>query len=214
MPAPSSTPDLAAPSADPPRRGPGRPRAFDMDVALDKALLVFRERGYNATSVSDLAEAMGLATGSLYKAFTDKRGVFLAAFAHYERRRRAELQGLMDPEPTGFGKLRALLHSYAELSHDREGQRGCLVTGTANELATLDPEMAAQVRATVARTEAAIRDLLRLGQVDGTLSAALDIDAAARLLLSVLQGFRVVGKLGRARDEMVAAADQALRLLA
>src|SRR6516162_9158378 len=58
----------------------GRPREFDMNAALDHAIRVFREQGYNATSIPDLIAAMGLASGSIYKAFRDKRAVFLAAF--------------------------------------------------------------------------------------------------------------------------------------
>src|SRR5262245_39754798 len=61
-------------------RGRGRPREFDLDAALDKSVRVFRERGYHATSIADLTEAMKLASGSVYKAFKDKRAVFLAAF--------------------------------------------------------------------------------------------------------------------------------------
>src|SRR6516225_2999494 len=68
----------AAPFNGPPRRG--RPREFDIDAALDKSVRVFRERGYHATSIADLTEAMELASGSVYKAFKDKRAVFLAAF--------------------------------------------------------------------------------------------------------------------------------------
>ncbi|MDA4634974.1 TetR/AcrR family transcriptional regulator, partial [Escherichia coli] len=58
-------------------RGRGRPREFDMNEALDKALRVFSERGYHATSIGNLTDAMQLASGSVYKAFKDKRGVFL-----------------------------------------------------------------------------------------------------------------------------------------
>ena len=61
-------------------RARGRPREFDIDDALDKAVRVFSERGYHATSIGDLAGAMELASGSIYKAFRDKRAVFLAAF--------------------------------------------------------------------------------------------------------------------------------------
>src|SRR5277367_2937471 len=57
----------------------GRPREFDMNEALDRAIQVFCEQGYNATSIGDLIDAMGLASGSIYKAFRDKRAVFLAA---------------------------------------------------------------------------------------------------------------------------------------
>src|ERR1700723_3568697 len=62
---------------------PGRPREFDMDEAGESAMLVFRSRGYHGTSVQDLTEGTGLARGSLYKAFHDKRTLFLAALDHY-----------------------------------------------------------------------------------------------------------------------------------
>ena len=69
-------------------RGRGRPREFDVEAALDAALRVFSERGYHAASISELTEAMGLAAGSVYKAFGDKRGIFLATFDRYRAVRR------------------------------------------------------------------------------------------------------------------------------
>ena len=62
---------------------PGRPREFDIDEAVESAILVFKSRGYHGTSVQDLTEGTGLARGSLYKAFHDKRTLFLAALDHY-----------------------------------------------------------------------------------------------------------------------------------
>ncbi|MFB2604650.1 helix-turn-helix domain-containing protein, partial [Rhizobium phaseoli] len=73
-------------------RSRGRPREFDAEAALDTALRVFSERGYHAASISELTEAMGLAAGSVYKAFGDKRGIFLAAFDRYRAVRRGHLQ--------------------------------------------------------------------------------------------------------------------------
>ncbi|WP_428115063.1 TetR/AcrR family transcriptional regulator, partial [Bradyrhizobium sp.] len=70
-------------------RGPGRPREFDMDKALDRAIGVFRERGFHATSIGDLKDATDLTAGSIYKAFKDKRAVFLAAFDRYTSLRNA-----------------------------------------------------------------------------------------------------------------------------
>ena len=70
-------------------RLPGRPREFDTDAAIDSALLVFRERGYHATSIKELSDATGLTAGSLYKAFGSKNGLFLAAFDRYTRTRSA-----------------------------------------------------------------------------------------------------------------------------
>ena len=73
------------------RVGPGRPREFDLEEALDDAIEVFRARGYHGTSVQDLTEGTGLARGSLYKAFHDKRSLFLAALDHYTVRGRCSV---------------------------------------------------------------------------------------------------------------------------
>lgn len=206
---------MTSPSASPTSsRGPGRPREFDMDTVLDGAVRVFRERGYHATSVGDLSEATGLTAGSLYKAFGDKRGVFLAAFAHYVEARNAGLRRLLDRQPSGYEKIRAVLHFYAQSSHGSEGRRGCLVVSSATALATFDDDIAAQVEAAMRRSEDLLRQLLRQGQEDGSVAQDIDVTAMARVLLAVLQGFRLIGKSGRTRNDMMAAADQALKLLA
>ncbi|MEH2472768.1 TetR/AcrR family transcriptional repressor of nem operon [Nitrobacteraceae bacterium AZCC 2161] len=195
------------------RRGPGRPREFDMEAALDAALLVFRERGYHAASLGDLGSAMNLTAGSIYKAFSDKRAIFLAAFGRYVGLRDAQLHPLLNAEKSGFDKLRALLNFYVESSCGIEGRRGCLIVGSATELALFDAEVAGRVTAALQRVETRLRELIRLGQSDGSISAKVDVNAAAFALLCLLQGFRVVGKTKRTRAEMKAAADQALRLI-
>jgi AcrR family transcriptional regulator len=185
-----------------------------MDATLDAAILVFRERGYHAASLGELGAAMGLTTGSIYKAFKDKQTIFLAAFDRYVHLRDAQLRPLLGAANNGFEKLRCMLHFYAEASYGIEGRRGCLVVGSATELATFDAEMAARVTAALKRIEALLRDLIRLGQSDGSIASTIDVEASARALLCLLEGLRVIGKLGRSRAEMMSAADQALRLVA
>jgi len=192
------------------RRAPGRPRAFDLDTALDGALVVFRQRGYHGASLSDLCGATGLTPGSIYKAFAGKRAVFLAAFERYRAVRDAEIRAAIEPAETGFGKVEALLRSYADISAGREGRCGCLVTGSAVEISTFDAEMADGVGAAIDRIEGLLGSLIREGMADGTIDASVEPDAAALHLLSVLQGFRVIGKLGRSRDAFLAAVDHAL----
>lgn len=184
-----------------------------MDAALDGALLVFRERGYQAASMSDLGTAMNLTTGSIYKAFSDKRAIFLAAFDRYIELRNAQLQPLLKREATGLDKLAAMLRFYAETSHGAEGRSGCLVAGSTMELARYDDEMAGRVAVALRRVETTLRSLLRIGQADGSVSAEIDADVMAQTLLALLQGFRVIGKLGQDRAKMLAAAQQALRML-
>lgn len=184
-----------------------------MDVALDGAIRIFRERGYHATSLGDLGSAMGLTAGSIYKAFADKRAVFIAALDRYVQVRNGQLQSMIDAAPTGRDKVRAVLQFYAGSAHGVEGKRGCLVVGSAADLATFDSEVAGHVVAALRNIEHLLLRLIRLGQADGSVGPTLDSGASACALLCVIQGFRVIGKAGRSRANMMAAVDQSMRLL-
>ena len=201
----------AAPSPEP--RGPGRPREFDLDQALDKAIGTFSENGYSATSLGKLTAAMEIAEGSLYKAFRDKHGVFLAAFERYVMLSRERLAQELANTRTGRDKVRALLTVYAESSHGKAGRRGCLVVGSAVDLASSDPEMAKRVAAVFAGQERRLVEFVRDGQEDGSVSLRVDAAVTARLLLCVVQGMRVLGKTGRSHVEMASLVDGALKLL-
>jgi TetR/AcrR family transcriptional regulator, transcriptional repressor for nem operon len=184
-----------------------------MDVVLDRAVRVFCERGYHATSITDLTEAMGLASGSVYKAFKDKRDVFLAAFDRIQTVRVEALRRAISTAKPARDRIRDALTFYVELSHGVEGKRGCLIVASAAELATHDADVAGRVKAALHRGETLMTDLIRQGQADGSISAAVDGAATARLMVCVLQGMRVVGKTGRNRKEMAAVADTAMKLL-
>jgi TetR/AcrR family transcriptional repressor of nem operon len=185
-----------------------------MDEALDKAVRVFCERGYHATSVNDLTTAMELASGSVYKAFKDKRAVFLSAFDRYKTVRDQKLKDAIGSQGTGRERIRKALAFYAESSHGPEGQQGCLVVGSAAELAIFDAEVAQRITAAVDRTEALMAELIRQGQADGSIPAHVDSAATARLMLCLLQGMRVVGKTGgRTRDEMTAVVEVVMKIL-
>lgn len=194
-------------------RGRGRPREFDIDAALDKSVRIFRERGYHATSIGDLTKAMELASGSVYKAFKDKRAVFLAAFDREGKRRREQLLRLLNTARSGRERMRLGLTFIAESSHGVEGKRGCLIVGTAAELATFDAEIAQRVTAALRQTETLMVDLIRQGQADGSISAVIDSEVTARLMLCLLQGMRVIGKTGRSRQQMMAVVNAAMKLL-
>ncbi len=185
-----------------------------MDAVVDGAIRIFRERGYHATSVGDLGSATGLTAGSLYKAFGDKRGVFVAALERYIGMRQSRIQAALDAESDGRSKIRALLQVYAEVSFGAEGRQGCLVLSSAMALATFDEDIAQKIEASIQRTETLLKRLVREGQKDGSVSQECNATATARTLLSVLQGFRVIGKFGRTREELMAAVEATLRLLA
>ena len=112
-------------------RARGRPREFDMEQALDRAVDVFSQRGYHGTSIGDLARGTELAQGSLYKAFKDKHALFLAALDHYRARRVEGMARAIGAGGTGRERLRRLLAFYAESSQGRQGRQGCLVVESA-----------------------------------------------------------------------------------
>lgn len=195
------------------QRQRGRPREFDPDVALERAIDVFSVRGYHGTSISDLADAMQLTPGSIYKAFKDKRGILLAAFDRYRVLRSTKLKAAIAPVQLGRDKIRAALQFYAEAAHGEIGQRGCLVIATAAELAASDPVAAERVDIAHATNEEVMKDCILLGQSDGSVPTSVDAADTARALLCLLQGMRIVGKTGRNRAEMMAVTDVAMKLL-
>src|ERR1700727_3986611 len=157
----------------------GRPREFDMDVALDQAIRVFCEQGYSATSIGDLTDAMGLASGSIYKAFRDKRAVFLAALDRHIVLRKEQIAAVARSSKPARERLRDVRADFGEVSKGIEGRRGCLGVGSGVALAILDREVAARVNASIAKNEAFLADLIRQGQADGSIPGRIDSDATA-----------------------------------
>ncbi len=196
-----------------PVRGPGRPREFNMDQVLDQAILTFRSRGYTATSIGDLSRATGLTAGSLYKAFADKHALFAAAFDRYTLLRNNALRERLGKVNSGRERLREILLFYAEASHDIEGRRGCMVVGGAVELNTYDRALADGVARALQRNEAQLAELIGQGKADGSITADIDVDTAARLVLCILLGMRVAGKTGRTREEMAGLVELALKVV-
>ncbi|WP_312310836.1 TetR/AcrR family transcriptional regulator [Atlantibacter sp.] len=172
----------------------GRPRQFDTDVALDNAMRVFREKGYHGATISDLSEAMQLTAGSIYKAFQDKRGLFLQVFTRYTSLRNKALAERLSQQPDGRACIAELLRFYLESATSVDGRRGCLVVGSAIELKQFDSELAALVHAALTRNQHAILQLIEQGQQDGSINAQHDANALSHVLLCLVLGMRVAGK--------------------
>ena len=135
-----------------------------MEQALDRAVDVFSQRGYHGTSIGDLARGTELAQGSLYKAFSDKHALFLAALDHYRARRVEGMARAIGAGGTGRERLRRLLAFYAESSQGRQGRQGCLVVESAAELSFFDEDVAERVTTALGRNEALLAGLIREGR--------------------------------------------------
>ncbi|WP_053005867.1 TetR/AcrR family transcriptional regulator [Kiloniella spongiae] len=120
-----------------------RPREFDEADALDRAMQVFWTKGYEGTGISDLLEAMQIGRGSLYKAFGDKKGLFLAALKQYEKNCiEPGLQFLNDRNiPDGAQRIQMLLETVVAVVESDNDRRGCFLCNTAVDQAPHDPEI-------------------------------------------------------------------------
>src|ERR1700749_1859559 len=119
----------------------GRPRSFDADVAVERAMNVFWSRGYHATALPDLLRATKLSRGSLYAAFGDKHSLFLLALDRYIADAVTRIDVELDPRKEPIEALRSYLAGYVERTSGAYGKRGCLVIATAMELAGRDAEV-------------------------------------------------------------------------
>src|SRR5271170_582945 len=175
-----------------------RPREFEEAAVLDAAVQCFWTRGYEATSVRDLAERMGITGASLYNAFGDKRSLFRRALDHYIEQgfgdRVARLETHLPPREA----LAAFFEEIIERSLADKQRRGCLLVNSALEVAPHDPEFQRVIADVLAEVEGFFRRCVAAGQSAGTIAAAQTAEDLGRLLLGVLIGIRV---LARTRPE-------------
>jgi TetR/AcrR family transcriptional repressor of nem operon len=167
-----------------------RTREFDEDVVLDAALQAFWRKGYEATSLSDLLEATGLARQSLYNAFGDKRTLFLAALRRYVERSVSQLEKGLERGP-----VKAAIRRVFETMPAANRDCGCFLVNSAAELMPRDPEVGILFSSALARQERALAEALRRGVRTGELRLSPKrIGETARFLVSALHGIRVIAK--------------------
>ena len=193
---------------------PGRPREFDIAEAVESAILVFKSRGYHGTSVQDLTEGTGLARGSLYKAFHDKRTQFLAALDHYTTASLRRVGDALNQPGSARAAIREALMGYARRCAASQGQQGCLITAAAMEMMPDDVEISALISGMFRRMQDLFAGAVIRGQASGEIPSYLDERAIARMLLCTIQGLRVLGKTGPSEQEMTEVVETALRALA
>ena len=171
-----------------------RPREFDEGVVLEAAVHQFWQYGYEATSVRDLADRMGITGASLYNAFGGKRSLYRRSLEYYLnetlRERIARVEGNFPPR----GALVAFLEEIIERSLNDELRRGCMLVNSALELAPHDPEFRRIVAKFLSHVESFFFRCVVAGQKDGTISTSQRAEDFARLLLGVLLGIRVLAR--------------------
>ncbi|MET8721746.1 MULTISPECIES: TetR/AcrR family transcriptional regulator [Streptomyces] len=190
----------------------GRPREFDKDRTLERALELFWSRGYGATSIQDLVDALGVERGSLYGAFGDKRRFYLEAVRLYWEVYERHLTAALDTSPLLPALREILSHPVRldELVSDAGVPQGCLVGNTTAELVPQDSEATDIVTRSYRRFTDIVADALRRAQAAGEVTDGARPEAQAQMLLYLVQGLSLVSRAGLDRTAALAAVDAAV----
>ncbi|GAA2356398.1 TetR/AcrR family transcriptional regulator [Nonomuraea africana] len=189
-----------------------RTKEFDPDQALQAAMELFWQRGYEATSMSDLVQHLGIGRASIYATFGGKRELYLKAYERYLEQG-IDFEGLLSKPGPVLPAVRDLVRRFAdEAAHDTV-HRGCLVVNTAVELAPHDEELASRVESNWNFIENTLASALTRAREQRELDEGQDPRSLARFLLTVLQGLRLVGKGSNDAARLRDTARQALRVL-
>lgn len=190
-----------------------RAKQFDPDVALDRAMELFWRQGYEATSMADLVEHLGIGRASLYATFGDKHELYVRALRRYlETRSPDPVEVLSQPGPA-LPAIRDLVRSYVEETLADQHRRGCMIVNSATELLPHDTRVAQIVESGWDHLEVALTSALTRARAQGELPADRDPRAIARFLLVFLQGVRVLAKGTADPARLRDAAHQALQIL-
>lgn len=189
----------------------GRPRSFDREAALDRAMLLFWEHGYEATSLSQLTSVMGISPPSLYAAFGDKQALFLEAVDRYVSRGGADTQSLMGNAPTAREAVAHFLEESAQRLADPHFPRGCMVVLAAVSCSEEAAPVQHKLAACRASWEKALRQRIEQGIAAGEMPEDTSATALASFYMAVVQGMSLHAKDGATRKRLQEIAETALR---
>ena len=205
---PAPKPDAPAPK----RRG--RPRAYQPEIALGKALDLFRKDGFAATSLDDLSAATGMNRPSLYGAFGDKRELYIKSYARYRADARAAMQEIFREEMPIRKRLERIFAVALDIYLSGEtGPRGCFTVMTAGSEAVADPEIRAMVLEGLSELDKAFGACFRLAREKGELPASSDPAVLAQLASATIHTIAIRARARVPRKELEAIVKGAIDLM-
>jgi TetR/AcrR family transcriptional repressor of nem operon len=176
----------------------GRPKTFSKSDALEKALDLFWQRGYQGVGLSELLREMGIARQSLYDTFGNKRQLFIETIEHYRGTRLASALALLERDGSPTQNVKDVVRFFEQLALDKRA-RGCLVANSLVEIGSQDAEIRDLLAQTLGLLETGIAKALRRAQREGELPSSRPPRALARAITNALVGMAVTGKLRQSR---------------
>ena len=190
-----------------------RTKAFDPDAVLDRAVELFWARGYEAVSVQDLVDALGISRSSLYQTFGDKQALWLAALDRYQQQGEGGGRLLVASETEPLRALRAYFQAVVDGTAGDAECRGCFLANATVERGPNDSETARRAEAALAGLQGTFEQVLGRAQEAGELSADRDVRALGRYFANAVYGLRATARLGPPREVLQDVVDETLRAL-
>ncbi|MDA8493987.1 TetR/AcrR family transcriptional regulator [Kluyvera georgiana] len=195
------------------KKGRGRPKVFDREAALDKAMTLFWQYGYEATSLSDLVEATGAKAPTLYAEFVNKEGLFRAVLDHYINRFASKNEAcLFCDDQTLLEALRHYFTAVATCFTSKDTPAGCFMINTSAALAASSKEIAKTIKSRHAVQEQTLCQFLQLRQARGELPAEKNVAELAQFLSCILQGMSISAREGASFETLMQITETTLRL--
>jgi TetR/AcrR family transcriptional repressor of nem operon len=174
----------------------GRPAEFDRDRVLDAAMHLFWQKGYEATSLTDLLRTMGLSKSSLYQAFGSKHELFESCITRYKNMLVADMQTALDNAGSARRFIEQVFYAVAAETKNSETRRGCLVMNTASEFSQRDPTVARRITASTRAFSKVFATAVKQAQGNGEIPTDRDPNVLASYLVSSMTGLRTMVKAG------------------
>ncbi len=171
----------------------GRPYEFDREETLSKAMDLFWEKGYKATSIDDLVDRMGIKRGSIYNTYGDKHSLFIAAVEYYAQEVTSKTIKVLESPGSPLENIKLFFETIVNTPSDRK-TRGCLISNTVVELAPHDEKVAETVRIILEKIQTAFLNCLNKAVELGELPKDTDTQALSHFLATNTHGLIVTGK--------------------
>jgi len=173
----------------------GRPKQFNDDQVLALAMQVFWRKGYDATSLDDLVEAMGIPRQSLYRTFTDKHTLFLRALEYYDQNVTSVILGILSADAPAIDNLRNVFEAWKQAINSPE-RMGCLMVNTSTQVPPDDAEVIKIVEENRRRGAAVFEKTLRRAQKEGDVDAKINPKVASRTICAAVNGLLGMSRTG------------------
>src|ERR1700727_3559184 len=172
-----------------------RPREFDRDAAVERAMSVFWRKGYAATSTDDLLRAMKIGRQSMYDTFGDKHRLYLEALERYQLESVAGNIGRLRSAASPLAGIEAFVIGI--IASDKSArERGCMGVGSISEFGSTDPDLVTLRAKSGGAQRRALIERLRHAQAANEIGANVDIERAARFVEATMFGLQVAAKAG------------------